>query len=371
MIPGVFLLTSRQGAAMSRRPLVGAAVIAALVTASLAAVPAAPPGPAPFQPCAAPEARAFDFWHGDWTVNNRYLTEDGWVDAGSADVLVYPALGGCVTIEHWDGNLGGTEVTGFSARAWDANKAAWVLLLNWPAPNRSVFGTLEGNFRHGRGEFFSTTHDADGNEVRQRYSFADISADSFRWDQAYSPDGERWRSNWIMEYSRRDPVRELPVFSGPTLDRSRCDAPEYRQLDGLLGKWTVETEIARSSGEPKRQTGTLRSYPILQGCAIVEFFEAQAPDDEPFMAFRIRAWDAEAQQWVQYWYDTAERVFQRFEGTVTDDRLELEYRPTPDSNRIDRITWTGIGSDSPEWSYELSLDGGNRWGAHAIARHSR
>lgn len=353
-----------------------AVLLLGLATAPAPAAPAPAPAQAAapaFHPCAAPDAHAFDFWHGDWTVNNRFLTPNGWVDAGAAEVRVDPAVGGCVTIEHWRGNLGPNAIVGFSARAWDERTGRWVLLLNWPQPDRSTFSTLEGTFRHGRGEFFTEGVDAKGNPRHTRFSFSDIAADRFRWDQAFSTDRESWRTTWIMEYSRRDPASAIPSFPGAATSTDRCGGPEYRQLDGLIGDWRVETEIPRRSGEPKRQTGRMRTVPILEGCALLEFFEAQAPDEEePFMAFRVRAWDGE--RWVQYWYDSVERAFQRFEGSVEQTpegaRLLLESRPDPEAPRIDRIEWTGIGTDTPVWSFTMSVDGGASWRAHAVARLS-
>lgn len=322
-------------------------------------------------PCTAPEARAFDFWHGDWNVNNRWLPEEGgWVEAGSAEVKVYPVLDGCITIEHWEGNLGANRIIGFSARAWDERKAAWVLLLNWPSTNRATFGTLEGRFRHGRGEFFSR-YESDGGPVNQRYSFSDIGASSFRWDQAYSTDGQRWRSNWIMEYSRRDPTRELPVMVGPTSDNSVCDGEPYRQFDALTGDWNVTTEIPRSDGTSYTQTGTMKVIPILRGCALMDVFEAISAEGETFKTFRVRSYDGQIGRWVTYWYDIYDRAFQRFEGALVDGTAVFESRPEWAEGRIDRMIWRTLTPDAATWVFEMSRDGGQTWGRHAAATFTR
>lgn len=40
--------------------------------------------------------------------------------------------------------------------------------------------------------------------MRVRYTWSGITADSARWEQAYSVDGEQtWETNWIMEFTRR------------------------------------------------------------------------------------------------------------------------------------------------------------------------
>lgn len=347
--------------------------VTTLVAAPATSPPEARAQESTYSPCAAPQARDFDFWRGEWNVVNRYLTPDGWVEAGTAEVRVYSALAGCLTIEQWRGNLGTSEIVGFSARAWDERAGHWVLLLNWPQPDSPSFSTLEGTFRHGRGEFFADGLDAEGNPRHTRFSFSDISPDSLRWDQAVSADRENWRTTWIMDYSRRSP-NDPPVLTDPSPTDPRCSGEPHRQLDGLLGEWSAETEIPRRSGEPRRQTGHMRTIPILDGCAMLEFFEAQAPDEqEPFMTLRVRAWVGD--RWVQYWYDNQERIFQRFEGVVDAGeegrQLVLESRPDPDGARVDRIVWTGIDSDAPVWTFTMSLDGGATFRQHAMARMSR
>ncbi len=130
------------------------------------------------------EARQFDFWMGEWRVNNRFIQEDkSWKDDGAAHVKIYRVLGGKAILEFWDGDIrGGTPLKGFSLRFYDRKIKQWRLALNWPGPNRPGFGFLDGQFRHGRGEFFSTSHDTAGKEIISRYSFADVSPTSFRWD---------------------------------------------------------------------------------------------------------------------------------------------------------------------------------------------
>ncbi len=42
-----------------------------------------------------------------------------------------------------------------------------------------------------------------GKDIRARYIWSDITADSARWEQAFSVDQEQtWITNWIMEITR-------------------------------------------------------------------------------------------------------------------------------------------------------------------------
>ena len=152
------------------------------------------------------EARQFDFWIGQWDVNLRMIQPDAtWKDSVKARVQIYRILGGKAILELWDSKT----IKGFSLRYYDPAKKKWVLHLNWPGKNQANLSSLEGAFRHGRGEFFSGR----GKQVN-RYTFCDITENSLRWDDAYSRDGGKtWNNNWIMEFSRTGPKGEWPESS--------------------------------------------------------------------------------------------------------------------------------------------------------------
>ncbi|WP_349877008.1 hypothetical protein ABIH81_23230 [Micromonospora sp. HUAS YX12] len=57
-------------------------------------------------------------------------------------------------------------------------------------------------FTDGVGEFYADDTD-EGRPVRCRFLWSGITADSCRWEQAFSTDGERtWETNWVMEFRR-------------------------------------------------------------------------------------------------------------------------------------------------------------------------
>jgi hypothetical protein len=64
-----------------------------------------------------------------------------------------------------------------------------------------------GAFKNGRGEFYDQ-ETLDGRAIYVRFVISDITADSCRFEQAYSDDGGRtWEVNWIATDTR---VREKP-----------------------------------------------------------------------------------------------------------------------------------------------------------------
>ena len=85
---------------------------------------------------------------------------------------------------------------------------------------------LEGVFRHGRGEFFSSIVGADGNVTTSRFTFSDISANRYRWDAASSTDaGLTWEIDEFeginsglivaeIELEHEDQPFSLPPWAG-------------------------------------------------------------------------------------------------------------------------------------------------------------
>ena len=62
---------------------------------------------------------------------------------------------------------------------------------------------MTGQFKDGVGEFFGEDSYNDV-PILARFRWSGISADSARWEQAFSADsGETWVDNWYMDLTRR------------------------------------------------------------------------------------------------------------------------------------------------------------------------
>jgi len=252
--------------------------------------------------CSEPRDREFDFWIGEWDIENRQanpgnLTDPNLYPTGAAIARVSPAAGGCAIVELWEGELSWGRVLGFSLRSYDASAEKWTLLLNWPAPNAGVpgvFATREGGFRHGRGEFFNSSVGTDGKTRLSRFTFADINEERYRWDSAASVDGGvTWQTSWIMEGTRRadaDSSKFAPVALAED-DMGACAAAEgSNSLAYLNGKWSGKTD----GGVPVE----LEVLPIMGGCAFIEFLNVGG--EQPWEEFRVRAYQPAKSQWEQY-----------------------------------------------------------------------
>lgn len=297
--------------------------------------------------CNTPEARQFDFWIGEWDISNRQANPAAPSSAalyptGSAEMRVYPVADGCGIVEHWEGNLSWGRVLGFSLRAYDPQSETWSLLLNWPAPNSgkpAAFSTLEGVFRHGRGEFFSSTTGADGTVTKNRFTFSDISANRYRWDAASSIDnGLSWKSTWIMEGIRRDALTSAPVRAGPQLASVADDCaatPETEALAFLEGAWVGQTE--------DELPVQLEVIPILGGCAVIEHLTVGTTPQ--WKAFRVRAYQPGESQWIQFSVDNENGGISRFKSKPQGERVEW----TSDANRKVTETWSMSAPKRLRW----------------------
>ncbi len=310
-----------------------------LLLASLVGVGGYDLGVAATVGCDEPEARQFDFWIGEWDVDKRQLNPAAPGDptlyrTGQAKLHVYPVADGCAIVEHWEGSLTWGRVNGFSLRTYDTQTGDWLLLLNWPAPQSgqpATFSTLEGSFRHGRGEFFSSLVGANGNTTTSRFTFSDIAADRYRWDGASSADdGLSWKTTWIMEGKRRNALTSAPVLVGPQLASASEDCaatPESGALAFLEGRWSGET----SDELPVE----LDVVPILGRCAVMEFVRVGAAPE--WNEFRVRAYQPLEGRWIQYAVNGQTGGLLKFDATPQVARVDWESADTSGANESLRV----------------------------------
>jgi hypothetical protein len=143
----------------------------------------------------------FDFLVGTWQVANRRLADGGWDE--------FPGESTCVQV--WDGAANFDEISfpakgyrGLTLRLYDPARDEWSLY--WASSRDGLLGLppVVGRFGpDGVGTFYADeVHD--GQPVRVRYLWDNITATTARWAQAYSTDaGQTWETNWVMDFTRR------------------------------------------------------------------------------------------------------------------------------------------------------------------------
>jgi len=147
----------------------------------------------------------FDFFVGSWDSVQRRLKK---VLSGSTEWDdEFPGRSECVSLLGGAANL--DEVSfptkgwgGVTLRLFDPEREEWSLY--WISSNRPVIDTpVVGRFVDGVGDFFGDDT-YEGQRIRVRYRWSNITATSVRWEQAFSVDDEKtWETNWIADFTRR------------------------------------------------------------------------------------------------------------------------------------------------------------------------
>lgn len=150
-------------------------------------------------------SRDFDWEIGKWkTVLKRRLRpltgSDEWVDyEGTTDV--HSLWGGRANMVELDVTGATGRIEAASWRLYNPEARQWSLNFS-----NARTGTLSpptiGEFRNGRGEFYSS-ETLDGRAILVRFIISDITPDSAHFEQSFSDDGGKtWETNWIADDTR-------------------------------------------------------------------------------------------------------------------------------------------------------------------------
>jgi len=152
----------------------------------------------------------FDFLLGFWDIRNRrrthalYRDREGVWQEFVATLTCAKYLDGNVIIDHFEGTFPNGEVRkGMTIRAFDEETQQWSLvwLVNRNPPD---FRPLVGKFKDGVGLFHQVIEAPDGQPLHVRFTWDEITADTARWQQAFSFDGgKNWDTNWVNEFTRQ------------------------------------------------------------------------------------------------------------------------------------------------------------------------
>lgn len=147
----------------------------------------------------------FDFHVGTWETHLKRLNDPL---SGSSDWIEYE--GTTEVRKVWEGRANLVELTAegpegrldvLSLRLYNPQSQQWSL--NSASIHRGVISVpVIGEFKNGRGEFFSQEIYND-RAIFVRFFISQLSSDSWRFEQAFSEDGgETWEVNWIATDTR-------------------------------------------------------------------------------------------------------------------------------------------------------------------------
>lgn len=148
--------------------------------------------------------RDFDWEVGEWTTHLSRLQRplsgsSTWVKYEGVTV-VRPVLGGSANLVELkvEGPTG--RIEGLSLRLYDPDARQWSLNF---AGGGVLTRPVYGKFKDGRGVFYGQDTFG-GQAILARFIISDVTANSARFEQAFSNDGGiNWEVNWIAVDTRR------------------------------------------------------------------------------------------------------------------------------------------------------------------------
>jgi hypothetical protein len=154
----------------------------------------------------------FDFLLGSWVIHNRRRTNpfappsEGTWEEFLAFSTSAKQLDGRARVEQYEATLpSGQQVLGLTIRAFDPTTEQWSIV--WlDTRNPPDFRPLVGHFEQEVGRFDQVIDSPiNGKPVHVRFTWDQVTANSARWQQAFSFDGgTSWETNWIMDHRRRE-----------------------------------------------------------------------------------------------------------------------------------------------------------------------
>ena len=166
-----------------RKKILAAALFLLLVPVVLAADEEKRPD------CSGQEFRVFDFWVGDWDV------EENGKKAGTSSVQ--RILNDCVIFENWSG------LSGYSGKSFNIYNRTLKKWQQFWVDNSGGVLVLNGEYTDGQVRFEGETLQQDGTKIQERLTFYNISKQEVRqvWEQ--SRDGKTWKVIFDGHYTRK------------------------------------------------------------------------------------------------------------------------------------------------------------------------
>lgn len=147
----------------------------------------------------------FDFFIGRWSVAHRRLARrlvgcDDWIAFDGA-CETRSILQGQGNMDDNVVNLPGDRYAAVTTRLFDPKTGLWSIY--WiDARYLTIDPPVRGRFEAGVGVFLGEDI-LEGQPIRVRFLWSDITPLTARWSQAFSADGgDTWETNWIMDFTR-------------------------------------------------------------------------------------------------------------------------------------------------------------------------
>jgi hypothetical protein len=286
-------------------------------------------------PCRTAEYRQFDFWAGDWEVQDAAKNVLG-------QNLVTQEQNGCLLVEHWKDAAG--MQTGTSFNYYDIRDKKWHQLYLDNSGNAGAFPAMAGELTNGR--MVLLTDEKDG--PVSRWTWYAITPDKVRQMAEQTTDsGKTWQVTWDSFYVRKR------TQEGSSIHPCQQDA-RYRAFDFWVGEWEV-----RPTGQPDAKPQHSKIEQILGGCVI---FESYSYDVGVYEGKSFNVFDLYTGLWHQTYVDSR-GTRHEWDGEVRDNVMYyLGANLTGEGGRTwDRITYSKLPNGHVRHLSQRSKDGGRTW----------
>ncbi len=311
----------------------------------------------------------FDFSFGTWKTHIKRLKHPlsgstEWVEYEGTSVVrkVWNGLGGISETEA-DGPAGHIET--LSLRLYNPQARQWNLTYAF-GPVGVLSVPSSGEFKNGHGEFFDT-EDINGRSVLVRQVWSDITADSCRFEQAFSADGGKtWEVNWSAIDTR---IKGEPEGSSePATRKTETDAEHNAQhsFDFNFGTW--KTHVSRLD-HPLTGSKTWLEYggtsvvrKVWGGRASVFELEVDGPAGH-IEGVGLRLYNPQSHQWSLNWASSRDGKMQTaMIGEFKNGRGDFYDQESFNGRAIfARNSFSDITADSSRFEQAFSDDYGKTW----------
>jgi hypothetical protein len=153
------------------------------------------------------------------------------------------------------------------------------------------------------------------------------------------------------------PIKE---FQNST-DTGKCSSPEFSQFDFWIGDWELTWNDTLH--------GTNLISRTLDGCVIHEQF---SDPNSKFFGQSFSVYDPIKKQWQQTWVDN-QGYYMTFIGGMVDREMILSRSIlNKDGKELhQRMVFFNIRTNSLDWSWQSSTDGGQNWKQNWLIRYRR
>jgi hypothetical protein len=228
-----------------------------------------------------------------------------------------------------------------------------------------------GSFKDGRGEFYDQ-ETLDGRAILVRFVISDITANSCRFEQAFSDDGGKtWEVNWIATDTR---MKDGSSSEAPAQVSAAQDI--QHDFDFEVGSWNIHLKrlLHPLTGSTTWQEfdGTSVTRKVWNGRADLEEFETDGSAGH-IEGLTLRLYDPKARQWSLYWANAKDGIIgQPTIGEFKNGHGEF-YDQEPLNGRaiFVRFIWSDTTSNSPHFEQSFSDDGGKTWEVNWITDQTR